>query len=163
LFDPEIKTIKVLIGEVSLTRPPNILEAILGSCIGVALYDSREHLGGLAHVLLPNSEGREVGRLPGKYADVAVPRLIEAMCQFGASPNRIKAKLAGGARMFKTNAGSAGDIGARNIEAVKSALRSMRIPVLADDLGGETGRKVTFDLLEGVLRVDDFANRSLVL
>lgn len=161
MVDVEGKTIKVLIGEVSLTRPPNMLETILGSCIGVALFDSKEKLGGLAHVLLPSSEGREEGRLPGKYADRAIPRLVEAMCLHGASIGRLKAKLAGGACMFKVGSGTSGDIGARNIEAVRAALRECRVPVIADDLGGQAGRKVIFDLVQGMLRVEDFSHRSV--
>lgn len=159
---PEIqpKSIKVLIGEVSLTRPPHTLEAILGSCIGIALFDPHERLGGMAHVLLPSSDGREEGRLPGKYADRAIPRLFEAMCKHGASPAHIKAKMAGGSRMFKAAAGTPGDIGARNIEAVRAALRELRIPIIADDVGGTSGRKVLFVLEQGVLHVEDFASHA---
>ncbi len=113
----------------------------LGSCVGVALYDPMKKIGGLAHVMLPSSGGNT--QLPAKYADTAIPYLIEMMVNAGSMPRNMVAKLAGGAQMFATT--SATDIvrvGPRNVEAVRYWLDLIRIPVIAEEVGGNIGRTV---------------------
>lgn len=71
----------------------------LGSCVGIALYDSYTKIAGLAHIMLPTStNANEPNR--AKYANTAVPLLIELMEKKGANKRRLTAKLAGGAQMF---------------------------------------------------------------
>jgi chemotaxis protein CheD len=156
--------IKVLIGQVHLARAPKVLQAVLGSCIGVSIYDQSQGLAGMAHVLLPSSGGRPEGALPGKYADKAIPCLYEAMLKYGASARNLKAKIAGGSRMFKTAIKSEStDVGGMNIDSVKDALKIHGIPVVGSDVGGTLGRKVEFRLSTWEFVVEDFANRRLIL
>jgi chemotaxis protein CheD len=93
----------------------------------------------LAHIVLPSSTGAN-GPAP-KFADTAVPEMIEQMCAAGARRDRLEAVYAGGARMFQVGAGSL-DIGARNGEAVQEELAQVRIPVRATAIGGTRGRTV---------------------
>jgi chemotaxis protein CheD len=113
----------------------------LGSCIGVCAFDPQAGVAGLAHVVLPESAGHNAS--PGKFADTAVPLLIEEMVRLGASPTRIRVALVGGAQLFAfTGTGSRLEIGPRNALAVQAALEQKRISVVATDLGGSTGRTV---------------------
>ncbi len=116
----------------------------LGSCIGLALLDRRAAVAGLAHVVLPASEGRE-GAL-GKFADTAVPALLDAVVAAGARRLRVEAVLVGGASMFSFG-GTGLDVGQRNESAVRERLAGLRIPVAAADTGGAKGRtiRVTVD------------------
>jgi chemotaxis protein CheD len=114
----------------------------LGSCVGIALYDSFTKVSGLAHIMLPTStNANEPNR--AKYANTAVPLLIELMEKKGANKRRLTAKLAGGAQMF-TFAGQSDlmRIGPRNVEAVKEALQLYTIPIVAEDTGGNCGRTI---------------------
>ena len=86
----------VRIAEIVASKAPARLRTVLGSCIGVALYDRRAGIGGLAHVMLPDSRG-EV-KMPGKFADTAIPALVEKLTQAGAG--KLSAKIAGGANML---------------------------------------------------------------
>ena len=124
-------------GELKVTTDPGEELAVvgLGSCIAIALYDRDGTVAGLAHVVLSSSNGAEVDQ-PGKYADTAVPALIDAVVGAGARRRRLQATLIGGARMFATGL----DIGARNCEAVTEHLRAAGIPVAATDVGGTRGR-----------------------
>ena len=120
----------------------------LGSCVGVALLDRRAIVAGLAHVVLPAAEGRS--EAPGKYADTAVPALVDAVLGLGARRLRLEAVLVGGASMFSF--GGAGlDIGQRNDAAVREELARLRIPVAAAETGGSRGRTVRVDVQTGVV------------
>jgi chemotaxis protein CheD len=118
----------------------------LGSCIGLALIDVRAAVAGLAHVVLPASEARD--GTPGKFADTAVPALVESLEGLGGRRIWLQAVLVGGASMFSF--GSSGlDVGQRNEVAVREALRRMRIPVAAAEIGGDRGRTVRVSVGDG--------------
>jgi chemotaxis protein CheD len=108
----------------------------LGSCIGLALVDRTANVAGLAHVVLPESQGKTEPR--AKFADLAVPDLIGHLVEAGAARRRLEAVLVGGARMFSV--GASLDIGARNAEAVREALVKERIKIHAEEVGGNRGR-----------------------
>ena len=163
MISVEPKQIKVLIGQVHLTRPPHCLQTVLGSCIGLVIYDPEIHLSGMAHVLLPSSEGKPRGALPGKYGDHAVECLVEGLLQHGASRNRLRSKIAGGARMFDHSIDYRRDIGASNIASVEEALKRVGIPIVAHHVGGTLGRRVEFAPAAFSMRVEDFGQAETVI
>ncbi len=108
----------------------------LGSCIGLAMIDRDAGVAGLAHVVLPESLGK-----PGpaaKFVDLVVPELLEKMVAAGAVKRRIEALMIGGARVFSV--GASMDIGARNAEAVRTALKQAGILINTEEVGGNRGR-----------------------
>ena len=107
-------------GELAVCQQGGCLRTLLGSCLGVAFYDRRLKLAGLAHVVLPHTEGP--ADLPGKYANTAIPELLRQMRQLAKGESlRPIAKLAGGANMFNSS-GSVATIGEQNIAAVERLL-----------------------------------------
>lgn len=141
----------VLIGAIDIAHAPDRLVSVLGSCIALVLFDPFAGLAGMAHVLLPDSRG-DRSCTPGKYADTAVPALIDALVTHGAVRSRIQAQLAGGARMFGA-ASVATDIGTANVRAVSAALAAAGIPVAHVDVGGGQGRKAQFEIATGRMNV----------
>lgn len=125
----------------------------LGSCVGVALYDPRAHIGGLLHVMLPDSRFRTSAREfnPYMYADSGIAGFLDAILARGARKDRLQAKVAGGANMLQHS--SLLDIGKRNADAVLTALRAERIPVLGQSLGGVVGRSMLIRLEDGQTNV----------
>ena len=108
----------------------------LGSCIGLAMIDRDAGVAGLAHVVLPESQGK-----PGpaaKFADLAVPDMIGKMVAAGAAKRRLEALMIGGARMFSV--GASMDIGSRNADAVRAALREAGVRLKTEEVGGNRGR-----------------------
>ena len=110
----------------------------------------------MVHVMLPSTElakGADFNR--SKFADSAVPDLLQQMIRSGADQRRLVAKLAGGAQMFNLggDADSLLKIGARNVEACKKALSLLRIPIVAEDTGGSWGRTVELFSESGVLEI----------
>jgi len=123
----------------------------LGSCVGVCLRDSKNLIGGLIHVMLPESGGKQVPK-PGKYADTGIPILIEEMKKIGAKISGLEAKIGGGASMFK-NSGSSMEVGKRNTEAVKEVLKSLGIRIISEDIFGNRARSLEFDIKTGDLNI----------
>jgi chemotaxis protein CheD len=127
-------------GEMVVSSDPSeeLVALGLGSCIGLAMVDRTAGVAGLAHIVLPESSNRDAQ--VGKFADTAVPELIEKMRQAGGVKRRLETAIAGGARMFEMSGGL--DIGSRNEAAVRAALARARIPLTAAKTGGSTGRTV---------------------
>ncbi|MGB9792886.1 MAG: chemotaxis protein CheD [Thermacetogeniaceae bacterium] len=149
------ETVKVGIAELKVAKAPiNLSTAGLGSCVGICLYDPQAKVGGLAHIMLPDSNQNKNSPNKAKFADTAVPALISEMVKLGASKSRIVAKIAGGAQMFVfSNASEVMRIGERNVEAVKKALAKEGIPLVAQDTGGNYGRTIELCTTTGNLYI----------
>jgi chemotaxis protein CheD len=133
----------------------------LGSCIGLVLIDRRRGVAGLAHVVLPASGGNsEVNQF--KFADHAVPELIDRVVTLGARRPLLEAVLVGGASMFAA-IGSSMEIGARNEDAVRDALSANRIRVSAAATGGARGRSVRVDPKAGTVTVREAGGPDTLL
>ena len=132
-----------------------LITRALGSCIGICLYDDLAHVAGLSHIMLPDSKTfAPEGRQKYKFADTAVPLLVQAMEQKGASRVRMRAKIAGGAQMFATVSSSPlSSIGERNVIAVKTALLRLHIPIIAEDTGKNYGRTQLLYAENGVMQI----------
>ena len=132
-------------------NPDSIISYGLGSCVGIALYDPQTKVGGLAHIMLPDSTQARATDNTAKFADTALPVLLEQVIALGGSRNRLTAKIAGGSQMFSfAQATDVMRIGDRNAEAVKAVLKSLSIRLVAEDVGGNYGRTVELLLDSGI-------------
>ncbi len=149
------KTVTVGISDLNAVRAPDILVTYaLGSCAGICLYDPAVKVAGLSHIMLPSSKLINVQGQEMKFADTAIEILVRKMEQMGAKRIRMRAKIAGGAQMFACmNNSELGNIGNRNVAAVKQELARLRIPIVAEDTGKNYGRTVFFDGETGQMRV----------
>lgn len=146
----------VRVAELAVASGEGALTALgLGSCIAIVLWDRSTRIGGMAHVLLPSPPPRSpVRQVPARYAQSAVPALLEAMLSAGASRGSVTARIAGGASMF-ANLIAPGLIhtGERNVLATREALHASGIPVTGEWVGGDFGRTVVLDLATGTVTV----------
>ncbi|WP_075980905.1 chemotaxis protein CheD [Bacillus massilinigeriensis] len=143
-----LQVIKVGIADMNIVTPPNCIRTSgLGSCVGVVVYDQGKELAGLAHVMLPDSALAKAGSMNiAKYADTAVKELVNTLIKNGARSTALRAKIAGGAQMFHFASGNdMMRIGPRNVEAVKKELQALRIAIIAEDVGGNSGRTIEFN------------------
>ena len=135
-------------------REGDILTSVLGSCVGVVMFDRKSPLTGMAHIMLPErGKGMPEGERRAKYAGPGVMALLQEMLKRGARREDLFAKLCGGARLFGEN--SLQNIGERNIAMTRAALRRLGVPVQAERVGGETGRNVSVEVGSGkvIIRV----------
>jgi chemotaxis protein CheD len=150
------KLIKVAMADLNTASRGEVLKTTgLGSCVGLSLFDPKMRIAGLAHVMLPSSSiARETPINVAKYADTAIPELIERMLAQGASMRSIQAKMAGGSQMF-TLPGQSDSlrIGPRNVESCLLKLEQYKIPLLSQDTGGNFGRTIEFSSDNGILTI----------
>ncbi len=139
--------IKVGMADLKVCKSPDGVTTLgLGSCVGIAIRDTALKIGGLAHIMLPDSTAIKGGEtnIP-KFADTGIEELVRQLENMGAKRSRMTAKLAGGAMMFAfQNKSDLVRVGDRNVEAAKATLKKLQIPVLAEDTGETYGRTVIF-------------------
>ena len=142
--------IDVSMGGGAVTTAPHIISSSgLGSCVVLTLYDTERKLGGLAHIMLPDSISLNGSHPPYKCADTAIATLIKELRSMKASPRNMVAKLVGGAKMFLSGDDCGPGIGGQNIISIKRILERKRIPVIGENIGGNYGRNVEFYLDSG--------------
>lgn len=130
------------IGDYAVSADGTPLSTVgLGSCIGIVIYDSKRKIAGLSHIMLPTM-GTKKDRI-GKYADTAIPALLNEMKKKGCNLHNCKAKIAGGASLFTFKDDSL-QIGKRNADAVQQILNQHRVRIIGKDVGGDRGRTITF-------------------
>ena len=158
-------TIEVGISDYKTSRSPDMLVTYaLGSCIGTVLYDFSTRLGGLSHIMLPSSSLLAEKPIDDrmKYADTAIPDLLRELEALGARRASLMAKIIGGANMFNSGGASFVDtIGERNIEAVRSVLAELGVPLVAEDVGANYGRTVYVLLDCGTVRVQSLGKKII--
>ncbi|MCX7678002.1 MAG: chemotaxis protein CheD [Spirochaetes bacterium] len=143
--------INVGVAKIEVATKPAVLRTILGSCVGICIYDRMKKVGGLAHILLPNWVKDGVKE---KYADTAIPLLINQLLKMGCTREFMSAKIAGGASMFRFGGNlTLGQIGERNIEVARKVLAEKNIPIVAEDVGGNCGRVLDFFLEDGRMKI----------
>ncbi len=138
--------IKVGMADLNVCVSPDRITTLgLGSCVGIALRDPVTKIGGLAHIMLPDSTTiRNNSNIP-KFADTGIEELVKQVTRKGANRSRLVAKIAGGAQMFGFNSNSEMvRVGERNVQATKKKLAELHIPILAEDTGKNFGRTVIF-------------------
>lgn len=139
-------SIRVPMAGIQVSGSPDSLETLLGSCVGIAIWCRDTQNGALAHVMLSESRG-EIQQ-PGRFVDTAVPVMVDTLLKKGARRNALVAKLCGGSNMFKSSTNNH-DVGAKNIEKSRELLAQLKIPILAEHVGGNSGRVIYFDLESG--------------
>ncbi len=151
----EYNEIKVGIADLNVAYSPDKLITVgLGSCVGIAIYDKISGIGGLAHIMLPDSSQFNKITNEIKFANLAIPILVQQMIKEGAKLRNMRAKIAGGASMFNfADKSIVMDIGSRNGIAVKNTLKTLSIPLLSEDIGGNKGRTLIFDVSSGILSI----------
>ncbi|MDR1962124.1 MAG: chemotaxis protein CheD [Gracilibacteraceae bacterium] len=153
------KAVIVGISDLAVAKAPAVVATYaLGSCVGICIFDSVARVGGLSHILLPKRNNNDNFM---KFADSAIPLLVQKLEQSGAHRLRMKAKIAGGAQMFNVGKmdSALGNIGQRNVESVKAALQSEKIRIYAEDTGKDFGRSVFFNVETGVMQIKTAFNK----
>lgn len=146
------RRVPVGIGQLAVSRDSaEVLIAYgLGSCVGITMFDPEGRLSGMAHVLLPASEGRSPGPgEPARFADCAVDALLKEFTEAGAVKRRLIVKIAGGGSVLGSANAEKFKIGERNAEAIRERLRHHGISLVNSELGGVKGRTLELHVASG--------------
>ena len=143
-YDSQLQSdaVKVLPGEYFVHAENLLILTTLGSCIAACLWDHDRGIGGLNHFMLPEGDGDS-----GRYGSFAMELLINEMLRRGAVRASLEAKVFGGGQVVAGM--DSMNIGERNTRFVLDYLRTERIPVLSQDVGGVCARKLCFHPVSG--------------
>lgn len=138
--------------EMVISNRDVILRTLLGSCVAICLHDGRE-TGAMCHALLPRyvspKGGKDSVKEKLKYVDSSLELMLERFDRMGILPQRLDARLYGGANMFDVQQKGLMDVGRKNIEAATTLLQRYGIRICTMDVGGKQGRKVGFNPRSG--------------
>jgi chemotaxis protein CheD len=141
----------VKLGEIVYTTKPERYNLLgIGTCLGIFMYDLTKCKYMLAHCMLPEllaTERSDKIISIGKYTDVAIKSMLKRLLSEGCKKSDIKVKMAGGAQIFNDLM----KIGSRNIEVAHRVLEEEGLKLVAEDVGGKTGRSITCFCSNGTL------------
>ncbi|MHB9095450.1 MAG: chemotaxis protein CheD [Eubacteriales bacterium] len=128
----------LFVGDYLITQEKDImLSTVLGSCVAVCLADKATGIVGMNHFMLPGWSGSN----DATYCLDATSRLITEMVNQGAPADRLRAKVFGGATMFRIGKRNVAE---SNISSIFSFLSQHQIPVEAADTGEGCARRIYF-------------------
>jgi chemotaxis receptor (MCP) glutamine deamidase CheD len=139
-------------GQIFVTRDPVTISTILGSCAAVCLWDRHKRAGGMNHYLLP--EGLTEGPNRLRYGNVANAELLNQVLGLGCEMRNLQAKIFGGSSAFAVDLSHS--VGSRNVELAESFLRSEGIPVVEKEVSGKHGRRLVFQITDGITTIKNF-------
>lgn len=131
-----------------VTKEPNMVSTILGSCVSVCLWDFNYGIGGINHFMLPLWNGKELAS--PKYGNIATMILFERMLDIGCRRENLVAKIFGGGDILNITSNQF-NIGERNIEIARENLKELNIKIVGTSVGGPHGRKIVFDTRKGTV------------
>lgn len=146
IVEPTGEVVHVGPGQLYASNEAHLLRTVLGSCISVCFFDSRLHVGGMNHFLLPTAPS--LGQRSVRHGDAAMEALADMLRDLGSSLRGLTAHVFGGARVL-AGTPSSSDLGERNATLALDWLRRERIAVTMLDVGGSSARRIEFSLADG--------------
>jgi chemotaxis protein CheD len=163
------RTEQVELGEIKVSDHKATVYIIpnLGTGVAVTIYDIQNKVGGIAHIVLPESslDGVYSDQLPGKYANLAIPKLLEQFTAIGGQKRSSIVRMVGGAQLFNFGGGGGNvlNIGARNATAIRAAMSKQGYAIEKADTGGNKGKSIRFILATGQLYVRQIGGNEYLL
>ncbi|MBU0991785.1 MAG: HDOD domain-containing protein [Proteobacteria bacterium] len=131
------------------TTKPLILQAFLGTCVAVAIFDARKGVGGIIHSLLPEPVSSGYPYCPEKYMSTGLPQFLKELYKAGAEPKNMKAYLAGGSLIKPLNQQDVHlNIGGRSAQIAGKLLQESNIQIIKSETGGFGGYSLNLNMAE---------------
>lgn len=162
-------TEQVELGEIKVTDQKATVLVIpnIGTAVAVVIYDVQNKVGGVAHIVLPESSlaNAHHEQLPGKYANLAIPKLLELYHEAGGQKRSTVVRMVGGAQLFNFGGGGGNilNIGARNATAIRASMSKLGFPIEKADTGGNKGKALRFVITTGQLYVRQIGGNEYLL
>jgi chemotaxis protein CheD len=127
-----------------------IVTYALGSCIGVAIYDSTVRVGGILHYMLPmskNIDEKKAEKNPFMFGDTGIPILFQEAYKLGATKENLRVVIAGGAQVMGNS--EFFDIGNRNQIIARKMFWKNNVLISAEHVGGTAPRTLYLEIASG--------------
>ena len=165
VIPPPRKSLVVGVADMVVSNDPSaeLVTYSLGSCLGITVYDPMKKVGGLLHIMLPESRIDAVKAVsaPFMFVDTGVPRLFQGVYNLGAERHRVVVKVAGGAQLLDEK--GIFNIGERNYKALSNMLARNNIVLQGTDVGGLSSRTMRMDLTTGKVTIKTPGNNLYFL
>ena len=127
-----------------------IVTHALGSCLGIAAYDPHAHVGGLLHVMLPQSSinPEKAAVNPYMFVDSGLPAFFHRLYDAGGAKGRMVVKVAGGSNVQAMTEDRFA-IGKRNHVLLRKIFWQNNILIAAEDVGGTRPRTMYLEIGTG--------------
>ena len=136
-------------GELYFGRERCILKTLVGSCIAIVLWHQEKNLGGMCHIVLPDSSEARIG-CNNRFADCAIKTFVEDIKAAGTQPGDYWVGVYGGGNMFPgMHFNNARPIGEQNVSAACRCLKESGFHVAHKDIGRAVYRMLSLDLESG--------------
>jgi chemotaxis protein CheD len=148
---------RVVVGmaELVVSNNPSVTLATysLGSCLGISIYDPVARVGGLVHVMLPDSSiaPDKARAQPAMFLDSGVPKLFKSAYELRLDKRRTLICVTGGAQIMDDKGFF--NIGQRNRAALDALLQHHGLQITAQDTGGMVNRTMYLKLSNGEVRL----------
>lgn len=171
----EVHSIEMAGMRVSTRLTDNLVAYGLGACVAVCIYDPSMKVAGIAYVVAPEQQpfakgatAEIAGASPGKFADTAIPMLVQKIDKAGGQRTDLRCAVIGGGQIFGSLTTSEGlksglEIGERTVAAVRVALKKQSVKLCALEVGGCYGRTVLFRVCDGAVLVKQIGGDSKLL
>jgi chemotaxis protein CheD len=145
-------------GMIFVSSKECMITTVLGSCISICLWDPSSGTGGMNHYMLPlwNGEGLPSAR----YGNIAIPKLIEKMIDYGCEKGNLRAKVFGGGELLSIPQKGEMSIGTQNIILAEDILNREGIQMISKDFGGTYGRRIQFNTMTGIVLLKRFKTKA---
>lgn len=139
------------VGDMKVSNEPEavLVTYSLGSCIGIAIYDSVARVGGLLHFMLPESslDSEKAKRKPHMFADTGIISLFKAAYKLSAKKHRLRVVVVGGAQVLDQKGFF--NIGKRNDMAVRKMFHRNNVVIGYKEVGGNVNRTIKLSVKNG--------------
>ena len=161
-FDPRVggHVVKIAPGEYFATSGEEFITTTLGSCVSACIWHPESGIGGMNHFMLPEGSDDAVKAIinggtnnAARYGSFAMEHLINSLLATGLDRRDLVAKIVGGGHVLPIKT----DIGARNIDFVRTYLEQEDIELIGEHVGGTAGRQVRFHPSSGKAHVKPLA------
>lgn len=157
-------SVGVGLGEIAVSQNRDeILVAFgLGSCVGIGVFDPVKGVAGLLHAVLPEPlNGSDLDST--KYVGNGIKKLLEEMTQKGAVKDRLIVRIAGGANMLTSpGLSKTFDIGTRNVAMALKVLEDLKLKIISQNIGGNTGRTLRVYVADGKMTIRMIGEKETV-
>lgn len=142
-------------GELLVTRKPQVVVTVLGSCVAVTMFSRSHSLAAICHAMLAHPQsvggGDTLEARSFRYVSHVLPAMFATYRREGIAPQAIEVKVFGGANLIARADGAsrAHWVGGANLTAVRTLLGHAQLTVRAENTGGSRGRKILFNTATG--------------
>ncbi|MEE4202077.1 MAG: chemoreceptor glutamine deamidase CheD [Halieaceae bacterium] len=133
---------RIMPGEYYVTKHDELIATTLGSCVSACIRDPSTGIGGMNHFMLPADDRQDLSvyDMSARYGNFAMEHMINDILKHGGRRERLEVKVFGGGNVLPTMT----EIGTKNIHFVREYLSTEGFRISAEDLGGDSPRKVIY-------------------